>query len=322
MKSSSRFFPARLMSAEVYGSLAEDVYLVKPNNSPDKSVELAVTHVTAVNGKVSPGAKPLVMVHGLYQNKRMWCSDSAVMAESLLAVGFDVWMLEFRGHGHSPINRQYARNTMADYARYDLPAVNTFIEEQTGQSVSWLGYGAGGGALLMALAMGSFEEQCIGQVFGMGVPFYAANWSRVPGVSSLLMARRLREDESFGPEPEPMSLLEHLVKENHWFATRGAFAGVDVWRELEGLRDSWSWLFSGESPRDMDSAFGVQALAGASGNLHGEDFSGLEFVGPELYSWLGDKSLTLSFARAIERLLSLKEKRSDVLSSGEAPSVA
>ncbi len=306
----------------MYGGLAEDVYLVKPNNSPDKSVELAVTHVTPVSGVVSPDAKPLVLVHGLYQNKRMWCSDSAALAESLLVAGFDVWMLEMRGHGHSPINQLYSRNTMADYARYDLPAVNMFIEEQTGKPVNWLGCGTGGGALLMALALGALEKQSLGSVLGMGVPFYAANWSRVPGVSSLLMARRLRADEAFGPEPEPMSLLANLVKENHWFATRGAFAGVDVWGELENVRDEWSWLFSGGAPCDMDSRFGAFSAEGPVSNLQCEGFSGLEFVGEELYSWLADESLTLSFAKELERLLSLKEKPSNVLPSGEAPSVA
>ncbi|MGH1371545.1 MAG: alpha/beta hydrolase [Cellvibrionaceae bacterium] len=322
MKSSSRFFPARLMSAEVYGGLAEDVYLVKPNNSPDKSVELAVTHVTSIDGRVSAEATPLVLVHGLYQNKRMWCSDSATLAESLVAVGFDVWMLEFRGHGHSPINQLYSRNTMADYARYDLPAVNMFIEEQTGKPVNWLGCGAGGGALLMALALRSFDEQSLGQVLGMGVPFYAANWSRVPGISSLLMARRLQAQEASGPEPEPMSLLANLVKENHWFATRGAYAGVDLWRELDGLRESWCWLFSDESPRSMDSSFGADSSQGLADNFHCKAFSELEFVGEGLYSWLAKRPSTLLFAKEVGRLLSLKEKLSDVPSAGKAPSVA
>ena len=322
MKSSSRFFPARLMSAEVYGGLAEDVYLVKPNNSPDKSVELAVTHVTAVNGKVPADAKPLVLVHGLYQNKRMWCSDTASLAESLVSAGFDVWMLELRGHGHSPVNRLYANNTMADYARYDLPAVNMFVEEQAGSPVNWLGYGAGGGALLMALALRSFDEQSLGQVLGMGIPFYAANWSRVPGVSSLLMARRLRADEGSGPEPEPMALLANLVKENHWFATRGAFAGVDIWRELDRLQHRWGWMFSDDSLASIDSGFGGLSRGLSQTNLHTSGFSELEFVGAELYSWLGDKSSTSSFVCEIDRLLSLKEKQPDVLPSGEAPSVA
>ena len=46
MQSSSQLFPVQLVSAEVIGSLVEDIYLLKPNNSADRSVELAVTRLS------------------------------------------------------------------------------------------------------------------------------------------------------------------------------------------------------------------------------------------------------------------------------------
>jgi len=306
------------MSAEVYGEFAEDVYLVKPNNSPDKSVELAVTHFTAADGDVSADAVPLVLVHGLYQNKRMWASERATLAQSMLSAGFDVWLLEFRGHGQSPMNRLYSSNTMADYARYDLPAVNMFVAERTGKAVNWLGYGVGGGALLLSLALGAFEKQNLGRILGMGVPFYAAKWSRLPGVANLLMARRLREDQGSGPEPESMSLLSNLVKENHWFATRGAFAGVDLWKALDQLKGEWGWLLSGGSAEVLDSGF--KSLDAQQHYLCPDEFSGLEFVGEGLSLWLGQKRATDLFARKLSVILDVKEMCVDVLSSGEAPS--
>ncbi len=253
MKSSSRFFPARLMSAEVFGQYAEDVYLLKPNNSPDKSVELAVTHLTRVG--VPEGKVPLVLVHGLHQNKCMWASEASSVGEKLIEVGFDVWMLECRGHGHSPVNMAYEQNTMADYARYDIPAVNMFVAEKTGSAVSWLGDGTGGGALLFALVMGTLEEQSLGKIIGAGVPFYNARWSRVPGVSSLLMARRLRSAKASGPEREPMSFMSALVKENHWLASRGAFAGIDLWGGLEVLSNGWAWLAPTSSVSQFSADF-------------------------------------------------------------------
>lgn len=243
------------MSAEVFGEYAEDVYLLKPNNSPDKSVELAVTHLTKIGMPV--GKVPLVLVHGLHQNKCMWASDTSTIGERLIEVGFDVWMLECRGHGRSPVNARFEQNTMADYARYDIPAVNMFVAEQTRSAVNWLGDGAGGGALLFALVMGALEEQCLGTVVGAGVPFYNAGWSKVPGVSSLLMARRMRSMGASGPEREPVSLMSALVKENHWFASRGAFAGVDLWAELEACSSGWAWLGAASAASQFDSDFSL-----------------------------------------------------------------
>lgn len=322
MKSSSRFFPARLMSAEIYGELAEDVYLIKPNNSPDKSVEIAVTHITRAEGDSALNRLPLVLVHGLYQNKRMWASESAVIAEALIASGFDVWMLELRGHGHSPSNQLYQRNTMADYARYDLPAVNMFVAEQTSQPVNWLGYGAGGGSLLMSLAVSAMDVQQLGHVFGVGVPFYAANWSRVPGVSSLLMARRLRSDADTGPESEPMSLLSALIKENHWFARRGKFFGVDLWAELDRTSASWTWLCADKSVGALDQGFArlskeVQAL-----RLRHQGFEGYDFSVDALSSWCESRKMADQFADSLIELVRSKEQQNNVLPPRETASPA
>ena len=45
MQSSSNLFPVALISAERRGDLSEDVYRLKPGNSPDGTVELAVTRL-------------------------------------------------------------------------------------------------------------------------------------------------------------------------------------------------------------------------------------------------------------------------------------
>ena len=51
MQSSSQLFPVALLSAELRGDLTEDVYRLKPNNSPDSSVELAVTRLGLPDGR-------------------------------------------------------------------------------------------------------------------------------------------------------------------------------------------------------------------------------------------------------------------------------
>ena len=49
-----------------------------------------------------------------------------------------------RGHGLSIRNDGYRDNRVADYARYDLPALASFIHEQCGQPAHWIGHSLGG----------------------------------------------------------------------------------------------------------------------------------------------------------------------------------
>src|SRR5262245_11662958 len=123
MQSSSDLFPVALMSAELRGDLTEDVYRLKPSNSPDPSVELVLTRLGRFGQEAARGV-PVILVHGSFSNRRFWYSPKGLgLAPHLARAGFDAWIVEMRGHGLSPRNQQYRRNRVADYARYDLPAV-------------------------------------------------------------------------------------------------------------------------------------------------------------------------------------------------------
>ncbi|HLD64490.1 MAG TPA: alpha/beta fold hydrolase, partial [Pseudomonas sp.] len=104
MQSSSDLFPVALMSAEFRGDLSEDVYRLKPGNSPDPSVELALTRLGLARSDLSvqegPRGVPVVLVHGSFSNRRFWYSPKGLGLGPFLArAGFDVWIVEMRGHG-------------------------------------------------------------------------------------------------------------------------------------------------------------------------------------------------------------------------------
>lgn len=65
MQSSSQLFPVALISAERRGDLVEDVYRLKPANSPDASVELAVTRLGRVDQPDVRGT-PVILLHGSF----------------------------------------------------------------------------------------------------------------------------------------------------------------------------------------------------------------------------------------------------------------
>ena len=151
MQSSSNLFPVALISAERRGDLSEDVYRLKPGNSPDGTVELAVTRLGLADVAQSRGI-PVVLVHGSFSNRRFWYSPKGIGLGAYLArQGFDVWIPEMRGHGLSRRNQDYARNRVADYARYDLPAIAAFVREQSAQVPHWIGHSLGGTTLAAAL---------------------------------------------------------------------------------------------------------------------------------------------------------------------------
>lgn len=142
MQSSSNLFPVALISAERRGDLSEDVYRLKPGNSPDGTVELAVTRLGLADVAQNRGI-PVILLHGSFSNRRFWYSPKGVGLGAYLArQGFDVWIPEMRGHGLSKRNQDYTRNRVADYARYDLPAIGAFVREQsaqipTGSGIPW-----------------------------------------------------------------------------------------------------------------------------------------------------------------------------------------
>src|SRR3989344_2134123 len=158
MQSSSELFPVALISAELRGDLSEDVYRLKPGNSPDSSVELALTRLGRAGHEQVRGV-PVILIPGSFSNRRFWYSPKCIgLGPYLARAGFDVWIAEMRGHGLSPRNIDYRKNRVTDYARYDLPAIAAFVHEQTGQAPHWIGHSLGGITLAAALGGHYLDE--------------------------------------------------------------------------------------------------------------------------------------------------------------------
>jgi len=246
LKSSSRFFPARLVAAEVRGEFAEDVYLIKPNNSPDKKVEIAVTHLSLIEGvKVVVGASPIILLHGSYQNRRFWYSAGCDgLAKRLVMAGLDVWLMEARGHGLSPINERFDENTLADYARYDLPAVNTFVAEKTGAKPTWLGCNEGAAAALLSLACGGLSHERTAAIVGFGEVLPQQAVARIPSAHWLpaLLAGPSCYNVLVGPERESIGLCRGIWRECSLLSYFGAQVGVNVQGSLAATDMPLGWL--------------------------------------------------------------------------------
>ncbi|MGG2397929.1 alpha/beta fold hydrolase [Pseudomonas sp. SH1-B] len=238
MQSSSELFPVSLISAELRGDLSEDIYLLKPNNSPDPSVELALTRLGLAGDRSERGV-PVVLLHGSFSNRRFWYSPKGIGLGAYLArAGFDVWISEMRGHGLSPRNQGYRDNNVAQYVRYDLPAIADFVYEQSGQPAHWLGHSLGGVILAAALGGAHLDEARIGSAALFGSQVSRSYWPlKIPPVewgSRLLLrampylsGRRLKR----GPEDEPVGLALEALR---WLRLFGRFGN--------GEQDWWAGL--------------------------------------------------------------------------------
>ncbi|KAF1010891.1 MAG: hypothetical protein GAK32_01195 [Pseudomonas fluorescens] len=241
MQSSSNLFPVALISAERRGDLSEDVYRLKPGNSPDGTVELAVTRLGKADAPPRRGV-PVILLHGSFSNRRFWYSPKGIgLGAHLARAGFDVWIPEMRGHGLSRRNQQYARNRVADYARYDLPAIAAFVREQSGQIPHWIGHSLGGITLAAALGGQHLGAPAVASVALFGCQVSRTYWPlKIPPVewSGRLILKRFPHLSGTrlkrGPEDEPIGLALEALR---WHGLFGRFGepGCDWWKGLAGV---------------------------------------------------------------------------------------
>ncbi|BAP45530.1 esterase/lipase/thioesterase family protein [Pseudomonas sp. StFLB209] len=227
MQSSSSLFPVALMSAERRGDLVEDVYRLKPGNSPDSSVELVVTRLGRVDGPEVRGT-PVILLHGSFSNRRFWYSPKGVgLGPYLARAGFDVWIPEMRGHGLSVRNQRYRYNRVADYARYDLPAIASFVKELSAQIPHWIGHSLGGTTLAAALGGQYLDQDSAASVALFGSQVSRTYWPlKLPPVqwSGRLLLKPFEHISGSrfkrGPEDEPIGVALESMR---WHGLFGRF---------------------------------------------------------------------------------------------------
>lgn len=240
MKSSSQLFSVSLIKADVIeADLIEDTYLVKPDNSPDLTVKIAVTRIGNGTEGLKSRGMPIILVHGLYQNRGVWMSTiDKGFARQLLNAGFDPWMVDCRAHGDSPYNEKYKSNSLEALARYDLPAVQQFIFEQTEQSACWIGSTEGGVAISASLASGDLNQDTINSLMLISSQVGKFPLSHRLPLSRLLAKLKLwfkthGDDSRFGPEHESVGVLKEQLRWSSWFKGWRPQKGTGYWKGLQ-----------------------------------------------------------------------------------------
>jgi alpha-beta hydrolase superfamily lysophospholipase len=119
---------------------------------------------------------PLLLMHGFGQNRYAWHLSSRSLANHLAAEGFDVFNLDFRGHGRSRrIGATRARG-IDDYVQHDVPAAVRELSAITGNArVFALGHSLGG---LLACAAASTIVDALAGIVAVAPPYRFARGNR------------------------------------------------------------------------------------------------------------------------------------------------
>ncbi len=123
----------------------------------------------------TPGSRayPVILCHGLGANRYNFdLGPRASLARFLQSEGYDVWILELRGRGHSARPRLFTRYRRSlwgfdDYVRKDMPAAIGYVRTITGSAkVHWIGHSMGGFALYAYLQGQGAHEVASGVAIG------------------------------------------------------------------------------------------------------------------------------------------------------------
>ena len=235
------------MSAEYKEGVYEDVYSLKPNNSVDTTVEIALVRLHTEQCRQS---RPILLIHDAFHNHWQWLDYGlGGVAGRLAREGFDVWLMDWRGHGLSSRNQRPGLNTLKEMAHHDLPAVIAFIEESTGDHPALAARGLACEMVSLALAGGTPVPEGVFIHPPMLVP------SRLCWVPGVKLARRLkywrrRWLKGEGEEPEPRQLFTELLSKQGWFGRWVGASGEPVRPALLQAVGRIRWVFSpGKVPR-------------------------------------------------------------------------
>ncbi|XP_050510205.1 lipase member J-like [Diabrotica virgifera virgifera] len=100
---------------------------------------------------------PIIIVHGIAMSAFGWVNRGNVSLARLLGdLGYDVWMLNYRGtwysKGHVNLttgNKNYWKYTIDNLGIYDVRAVVNFVSQETNRQSIYLGYSMGSSGFYM-----------------------------------------------------------------------------------------------------------------------------------------------------------------------------
>ncbi len=126
---------------------------------------------------------PVIMVHGLGQNRYSWTLTKRSMENYFVSQGFETFNVELRGHGLSRANGCEVPTSFETYLFYDIPAVMKAVREITGgRKAFYYGHSLGGA---ISYCVGARYQYALAGIVSIAGPFNMARGN----ISMKLLAR-------------------------------------------------------------------------------------------------------------------------------------
>jgi len=158
----------------------------------------------AVTRYGKPGRKkrgvPVVLVHGLGQNRYTWHCTRLHFPAFLVDKGFDVFVPELRGHGLSRAAGSFHPSGFTEYVYKDMPAIFEWVRKATGgKKMFFCGHSLGG---TIGYALDPKEHEHL-----KGMVFFASPYHFGKGLFLLTCLARILET---GYSITPIKLIDLL----------------------------------------------------------------------------------------------------------------
>lgn len=141
---------------------------------PTPGHHIALHHYPPIRAR---WAEPVVLCHGLAANRFNMDffedgrgSDRSSLARTLARRGFDVWVLETRGHGWARVPRRSRWNVFDEVREDVVTAIETVLAVTDRERVFWVGHSWGGLLQLLLQATRAPEARSVAGVVAVGTP--------------------------------------------------------------------------------------------------------------------------------------------------------
>lgn len=171
-------------------------------------------------------APPAVLVHGTYSNRRFWITEKGKgFAPYLYNHGFDVWIVESRGHGYSKNSDISSEFIADDVIEHDLPAISNYISTINSKLQNWVTHSYGGLYLIGALSRFSNIQAKTNSVVMFGTQLdFGQKYLKIPVISwalkktTSLIGNFPAQKLGMGTENEPPGIMNQIFE---WKSSKG-----------------------------------------------------------------------------------------------------
>lgn len=230
----------------------------------DDNAEIAISRIRARGENIPP--IPVILVHGTYSTRSFWISSKGIgMGVYLADQGFDVWIPELRGHGLSPKDENFSNITAQDQICQDLPAIQEYVFQVTGEPAFWIGHSFGGLYIIAALSMQWLDQEKVKGMVTFGSQISLGDtYLKIPPVAWIisLILKMIgyfpAPKFGLGPEIEPAGVILETIRWKKLFGKWTDSKGKSYW---DGLNDICVPVMSFAAAKDKnDPAQGCKII--------------------------------------------------------------